>query len=645
MKLKTIITVSSIAVIIGFIVGFVVSLDSIIANRYIQYKMFRLIAFTVQKGLNVMILFSLVALLILYILWFLVVQKMKYDRNKVISFIIILVAFVLAIWWVKSFTEHRVLTALNKLLYRIGDVWRGEISFNFFLDLLRRQSAFIALIIATFIGALILFWLLTKLKWWKILKIIETRYLGKLGYIRKTAFVLVIMLLALNLGIVADSKIDSPKGPNVILLVVDAWRVDSLGCYNKNSNATPNIDDFAKNAVLFKSALAQSSCTINSAPSMFCSVYPFEHNYFNYKCRVSNKFNTIAEFLKNEGYQTFGISTNPHVTGRNGLDQGFDIFIEDTVWRNTDCDEVNNRFIEWLGNNKQKRFFAMLWYIDPHNPYDPPSKYVDKYIIRKEEKENISLRTKNHSKAKRGTFTTIEKRVTKKLYTGEVNFFDTEFHKLANYLKQNDLMKNSIIILTSDHGEAFWEKGILGHGSSLYEGQIKIPLIISLPNQKDGKVIPENVQHIDILPTILEYTKTNDKTADALLLRGHSLKGLINGEKFKRKYLFSQLITSQYGPYYMECVRTDSFKLVSTYQIGKLSFTPPRLQLFDLNLEESECDAADGSSKSIFTNLKKQLFFWEGNLEKIAINPKRRKHEIKGKDEKLKERLKSLGYI
>jgi arylsulfatase A-like enzyme len=639
MKLKTIITVSSIAVIIGFIVGFVVSLDSIIANRYIQYKMFRLIAFTVQKGLNVMILFSLVALLILYILWFLVVQKMKYDRNRVISFIITLGVLLSVGLWFENLTGHTLPGVLRKFVTKTRDFATREIAFGDFLSLLEKHFLVIVILAACFVGMPFLFWLLAKLKWEQITKFTKTRG------VREISLVLVTFLLILNLSIVADGKLNLPKGPNVILLVVDAWRADSLGCYNKNSNATPHIDDFAKNAVLFKNALAQSSCTINSAPSMFCSVYPFEHNYFNYKCSVPNKFNTIAELLKNEGYQTFGISTNPHVTGRNGLDQGFDIFIEDTIWRNTDCDEVNNRFIEWLGNNKQKRFFTMLWYIDPHNSYDPPSEYVDKYIIRKEEKENISLRTKNHSKAKKGTFTAIEKRVTKQLYTGEVNFFDTEFHKLINYLKQNGLMKNSIIILTSDHGEAFWEKGILGHGSSLYEGQIKIPLIISLPNQKDGKVIPENVQHIDILPTILEYTKTNDKTADALLLRGRSLKGLINGEKFKRKYLFSQLITSQYGPYYMECVRTDSFKLVSTYQIGKLSFAPPRLQLFDLNLEESECDAADGTSKSIFTNLKKQLFFWEGNLEKIAISPKRRKHEIKGEDEKLKERLKSLGYI
>ncbi|MHC4571156.1 MAG: sulfatase [Planctomycetota bacterium] len=629
MKSKTnkIISASSIAVIIGVLVGSTCSACHIIANSYIQYKMFRLAALNLQMNLNKWVTISLVTVLaisiavtllsaVIKLVWKLllsnVVEKRVKEKRRLIKYLsvaIICSAFFLYGGWV---INHYYLPHKFHPLSLLSDL--GILLFTIFLG-----------------------WILIKVK---------SDILSKtIGTAKKISLALVIFLLVLNLNIVAYSKINLPKGPNVILLVVDAWRADSSGCYDKNSNATPNIDDFAKNAVLFENALAQSSCTINSAPSMFCSVYPFEHKYFNYKCRVSNKFNTIAEFLKNEGYQTFGISTNPHVTSRNGLDQGFDIFIEDTAWKNTDCDEVNSRFIEWLDSNKQKKFFAMLWYIDPHGPYDPPSEYIDKYIIRKEEKENISLRTKNHYKAKKGPFTAIEKRVTKKLYTGEVNFFDTEFHKLANYLKQNDLMKSSIIILTADHGEAFWEKGLLGHGSSLYEGQIKIPLIISLPNQKGGKVIPENVQHIDILPTILEYTKANDKTIDDPLSRGRSLKGLINGEKFKRKYLFSQLITNQYGPYYMECMRTDSFKLLSTYQIGKLSFTPPRFQLFDPNLEESERNVTDEHSKLIFTNLKKQLSFWEGNLEKNVIGPMHRKHEIEDDENKLKERLKSLGYL
>ena len=95
----------------------------------------------------------------------------------------------------------------------------------------------------------------------------------------------------------------------------------------------------------------------------------------------------------------------------------------------------------------------------------------------------------------------------------------------------------------------------------------------------------------------------------------------------------------------MECVRTDGFKLISTYQIGKVSFAPPRLQFFDLNLEESEHNVTDESLDLTFTNLKKLLLFWEGNLEKNTIGLKQRKLEIKDEEKRLKERLKSLGYI
>jgi len=639
MKLKSIATGSSIAVTIALVTGFVISVDSVIANRYIQYKMFRLIAIDIQKNVNSLVLLFLAVWFISYVILFVAVEKMKCNKSKVIRFIIILGVLSCIGWGFESLTGRTLARTLSKIIAALGDFKTLKIYCGKFLSLLEKNFIVIIILAICFAGMPFLFWLLEKLKWGKITKFVKT------SYIRKLSLIIVAFLLVLNMGIVVDSKINLPKGPNIILLVVDAWRADSLGCYDKNSKATPNIDNFAKKSVLFQNAVAQSSCTINSAPSIFYSVYPFEHNYFNYNCRVSNKFNAIAEFLKNEGYQTFGISTNPHVTSRNGLDQGFDIFIEDTAWKNTDCDEVNSRFIEWLDSNKQKKFFAMLWYMEPHSPYDPPSKYVDKYVTEKDEKENVSLRTKNHYKAKRGNYTATEKIVTKKLYTGEVNYFDTEFHKLINYLKQNGLTKNSIIILTSDHGEAFWEKGLFGHGSSLYEGQIKIPVIMSFPNQKDGKLISENVQHIDILPTILEYTKADYKAAYTPLLRGDSLKDLINGKKFKRKYLFSQLITDQYGPYRMECVRTDGFKFISTHQIGKASFTPPRFQLLDLNLDESKHKVTDEDPKLIFTNLKKQLLLWEGSIEKNGIGPKQRKHKIKDEEKRLKKRLKSLGYL
>ena len=502
-----------------------------------------------------------------------------------------------------------------------------------------------------------MFCLLSKLKWEKVPKIIK----GK--YIRRTGFATVVILIMLNIVIIIDSKI-APVGPNVILLIVDAWRTDSLGCYNKDSDATPNIDEFSKNAVLFKNAIAQSSWTTNSSATMFASVYPMEHKYSNYECRVSNKFNTIAEFLKNQKYKTFGISTNPHVSKRNGLVQGFETFVEDTMWKNTNCDEINERFITWLDNHKGRKFFAMLWYIDPHSPYEPPAEYIDKYIVTKEERSNITNMAKRKAGRRKGPITEIEKEVAKKLYKGEVNFFDTEFPKLINYLKSNGLLENSIIILTADHGESFWEKNFLGkrikgHGGSLYEEEIRIPLIILLPGQKEGKVIAEKVQHNDILPTILEYVNPHSNVTDIPFLRGCGLKTLIDGNKLKRKYFFSQVINTKGGMdsyLWMESVQTESFKLVATHQYRKTIFSPPDFQLFNLETGESKCNITDENNKVLFEELKEQLLLWKDKLEgaeaglkkptsKISSESNKSKSRGRSEEERLKERLKSLGYV
>jgi len=473
--------------------------------------------------------------------------------------------------------------------------------------------------------------------------------LSKYLRIHRTAIAAILFLVVFKLCIFTDSTINAPKGPNVILLIVDALRADSLGCYNKDSHNTPNIDKFAQEAVLFKNVIAQSPGTINSAPSIFCSVYPYEHGYFNYRCFVPRKLDTIAELLKNEGYRTFGVSTNPHVTKKNRLTQGFDVFIEDLVWKNTDCDEVNRTFIKWLDNNNPNPFFAMLWYIDPHTPYEPPPGYINKFLSQKEQRELILDKTKNPQPYIEAA--PEEREVSKKLYAAEVNFFDTEFAKLIDYLKQHGLMKNTIIILTADHGESFWEKKdplgkeVVGHGSSLCEEQLRIPLIIYLPSQQERKVVPEKAQHIDIVPTILEYAGVGRGFIDNLPLRGDSLKGVINGERLKRQYFFSQLVTDQYGPYCMECVQAGNFKLTSVRQYKDVRYTPSKFLLFDLSLHETEIDVLDESSALIPADLKRQLLHWEGSVERIKFPTGLIDHKYTNEENRLMKRLKSLGYL
>jgi arylsulfatase A-like enzyme len=645
MKADKINSIFSIAIIIGSITGFICSVDYIIANKYIQYNMFRLICFSFQKLLNKWIVLTIIISFVLLVALKLLTTLQKRTEN-----IFILITNNIDTKG-KNGPKTILLVGIVCCLFFVYTGW--YINHYWLPDKFHPLSLLADLGILLF--TLLLGYALTKIKWERLTRFKEAItiiayaeiFTKRVKTIKRTALALFLLIVVFNLVIVIYCKIKIPEGPNVLLIVVDALRADSLGCYNNMINQTPNMDIFAKNAVLFKNAIAQSSCTINSVPSIFCSVYPSEHGYYNYNSVIPYRLNTLAEFLKNAGYKTFAISTNPHVTSRNRLDQGFDIFIEDLVWKDSDCNEVNDKFIKWLNNNR-KRFFGMLWFVDPHSPYDPPPEYMNKYILTKKGKELVHDKTKMKYKDSGNILTEEEKIVSMKLYNAEVNFFDTEFAKLLNYLKQNGLIKNTIIIVTSDHGESFWEKkNLMGekindHGNSLYVEQITIPLIISIPNQKKGKVVYSIVSHIDIVPTILEYT--NNKIADSLFLRGISLKRLINGKKLKRRHIYSQLITDQYGPYQIECVQSNNIKLIRTIQYEKLNFAPPNFQLFNLEQNESEIDLTSNNNKKILQDLQNRLRSWPNSLMKKKHYFRQNKYsDIK--EEKLKERLKSLGYI
>lgn len=546
-KMNIVFTIISVGIILGVLIGLTFSVWYVVKHSYFQYGMFRIILFSSRNILNVNIFITFFISCIFIFLYIFKKNKSSYFKLLhigLISVYLLIILFYINLF-LKTFIRYTLFSVIQLFFDRLKQFLGGIIPLSVLI-----KHIILFFILIMFIGlALFLFKLIKNTNWEKIteIKVIKN--------IRLVASISLIFIIIINLSTIVDRKIyESKKGLNVILLVVDAWRRDSLGCYNATSINTPNIDNFAKNSVLFRNAIAQSSTTINSAPSMFCSIYPSEHGYFNYKRAISNKLNTIAELLKNEGYRTYGFSSNPQVSLRNNLAQGFDTFIENPdLGDRDDCNEVNIIFRKWLAKNKNNKFFAMLWYMDPHFPYNPPNKYKAKYFpdYNMEEIKFRELKSKVPGSERKQ----IKKNLN--LYNGEVNFFDTKFGKLIDFLENEGAMKNSVIILTSDHGESFGEKKdfkgkpIEGHCSSLYKEQINIPLIIYLPSLKEGRIIEEKVQHIDLVPTVLNLIKLNKRKPRASL-RGDSIVPLIKGKSLQRKKILSELIINQENnKYYM----------------------------------------------------------------------------------------------
>lgn len=377
----------------------------------------------------------------------------------------------------------------------------------------------------------------------------------------------------------AKNEIHEPAaGPSILLLVNDAWRRDSVGIYGGGSALTPRLDATFSRGVVFEHATAQSSCTINSAPSMIFGVHPSEHHYRGYKDRVSPRLVSAAEILARSGYDTYALSTNPHVSVNNGLAQGFEEFIDPGGWTKTACAEVNERFLAWLDERGDRGFFAMLWYTDTHVPYEPPPAHVRRQV----HGDLIDLVGDRTARPDGKTLTPEEKVVARALYDASVSYFDDETGRLLDRLESRGVLEDTVVILTSDHGEAFWDRRsptgvpLYGHGSSLYPPQTDIPLLMKGPGLPSARVSAP-VQHIDLLPTICDLAGVEPATPYSL--RGASAIPLIEsrGDGTDRP-IFTELLLDEYGPYRIRAGRHRGLSVIRNHILEGEAFTPPLVE-------------------------------------------------------------------
>lgn len=337
------------------------------------------------------------------------------------------------------------------------------------------------------------------------------------------------------------------NGKNLILITVDCLRADHLHCMGYAKNITPTIDNLAKNGILFTNTMANASNTSYSVPSFLTSTLPPVEN---------NPKGTIAEILKKHGYATGAFNPNPILSttdGHRNSTRGFDIY--DLMLSNMKryylfseiilssivklfrdyfgkkgivnkkkssvydilikiisnllftkrylyvpkAEDINKKALMWIKNQKGK-FFVWLHYMDVHEPYYPEN-YQD-------ERELRYLIAKYRYLPNMLTKQEIKKLIT--LYDLEISYIDNAINNFLKELKKLNYFKNSIIIISADHGDAFGEHGTFGHGGKyypqLYDEVIHIPLIIHGLNQK-GIKIDRQVQLLDLGPTICNILK------------------------------------------------------------------------------------------------------------------------------------------
>lgn len=392
------------------------------------------------------------------------------------------------------------------------------------------------------------------------------------------------------------------KGLNLLLISIDTIRPDRISCYSPKYLQTPHIDALAAKGVLFERAIAHNPLTLPSHVNILVGTTPLHHSvHENSMSILAEDFFTLAEYLKEKGYSTGAFVAAFSLDSRFGLSQGFDVYDESypskaptefTTHQERNASQVIQAALGWLEKQNSKWFsFIHIW--DPHAPYLPPEPFNEKF--------------KNDP------------------YSGEVAYVDSELGKLFDYLKSNNLMENTLIVLTGDHGEALGDHGEITHGYFAYNSTLWVPLIFAGPGIKTSRV-DEYVSHIDIFPTICDILGTEKPS----FLQGDSLLPLMKGKKIRKRAIYFESLYAYYN---------RGWAPIRGYIEEKKKFIDsPLPEFYDL---ESDFDEQSNLVRNIdLEKHKKTLKELMNGLSSLS------KMQSPGKvDSDTLEKLRSLGYI
>lgn len=373
----------------------------------------------------------------------------------------------------------------------------------------------------------------------------------------------------------------SDDAHNVLIILIDALRADHLGCYGYERETSPHIDELSKSSVVFNQAISPSSWTKPSIPSLFTSLYPSRHGVFEGSSKdteghitsdiLQDTLITMAEVFRDNGYSTVAFIHNAQLRGFLGFSQGFDLYND----RAGDAEEINTSFLSWLETRPEVPFFAYLHYLDVHFPYQPPSPYDTIFGNYKSDidfysKEWKILRRRINDGEIELADEDLERMIS--LYDGELRYLDDQLGILLEELKARNLYDNTLLLVTADHGEEFLEHGKIGHGQSLYNELLHIPLIMKFPADSwRGSRIDRPVELVDLLPTLTDYLGWNPPIPSS----GRSLLPFITGKETQDPETLHTYSELYHRGTYMRSIMKGRYKLIETYSANFRRTGPP----------------------------------------------------------------------
>ncbi len=396
------------------------------------------------------------------------------------------------------------------------------------------------------------------------------------------------------------------KDVNLLLVTLDTTRADRLGPYGFSRGVTPNLDRLAEDAVVFEHATAAVPLTFPSHTTIFTGDYPTRHGIRdNGGFFLDASATTMAEILKGAGYATGGFIGAWVLESRWGLAQGFDKYSDQfdlskykvvslgTVQKKGE--EVVNDALSWLDTVKSRKFFGWVHLYDAHTPYDPPEPFASRF--------------------------------PNQPYIGEIAYADSQVGRLLDWLKTNGLDRNTVVIVTADHGESLGDHGEATHAYFVYDSTMHVPLIVKTPWNDKGRNA-SMVSSADILPTVLDLlglppVKTpidGSSLALGIVNPGASVSGTAYAETYFPRYHF--------GWQHLRSLRSNEYTYVDA----------PEPELYDRRTDP-------GETSNIYKAFSARAEDLRLKLEALAKVDQGKVPERKSLDPDTLQRLAALGYV
>lgn len=319
----------------------------------------------------------------------------------------------------------------------------------------------------------------------------------RLRYGAAAAVVVVLFVLTLMMPFWRHAKSGWPKELtrgsarrfNVLVITLDTTRADHLGCYGYETAETPVLDTLAGQAIRFDDAVAVVPITLPSHATIFTGLDPPNHGVrHNGEFRLDDEHETLAEVLRDAGYETAAFISAFVLDARFGLSQGFDLYDDNVGVATADsatafvkpiyerpAGAVTDAATQWLGQRDRDRpFFAWVHYFDPHDPYDPPPPFAARFRGRS--------------------------------YDGEIAYMDAEIGRLLEAVKTHGKWDDTLIVVVGDHGEGLGEHNETTHAKLIYDATMRVPLLIACPSlfRRPHVVVDRVVSVADVFPTVLD---------------------------------------------------------------------------------------------------------------------------------------------